>query len=196
MRIYCLCLILFGIVGCKSSDIDSEDLVITSVNVLPSDKPVTSLGQEVQLQAVVTNSAGMEFSSEFVTWTTSDPSVLAINNNGLMTGVSNGTATVSANAGNKTGSLDFHIVDLSGTWVGGEAPDTVSYTLMQTDTIVGGVFQSHLGLPPITNVNEGTLTGFLRACLELKFCIYSILFSIILEFAKNTQATELSTVLS
>ena len=35
-----------------------------------------------------------------------------------------------------------------------------------------------------------------RACLELKFCIYSILFSIILEFAKNTQATELSTVLS
>ena len=36
----------------------------------------------------------------------------------------------------------------------------------------------------------------LRACLELKFCIYSILFSIILEFAKNTQATELSTVLS
>ena len=58
-----------------------------------------------------------------------------------MTGVSIGSATISANAGGKTASVDFRTVDLTGTWVGGEAPDTVTYTLVQTGTVVDGTFQ-------------------------------------------------------
>lgn len=162
LRRSCMGLVLIGIIGCGSSTDDKEDLVIDSVTVLPSNEPLISLGQEVQLQAVAENAAGMEVSSGTVLWTTSDPSILAVTSNGLMTGMSGGTATVTASAGGKAGSVDFLVVDLTGTWVGAEAPDTVSYTLMHTGTSVDGVFGSRLGFPPITDVNTGILIGFLN----------------------------------
>lgn len=160
--IFSLCTMLTGLVGCDSSSSQSVDLtIVVSVEVLPDDEPLISLSQEVQLQAVTTNAVGDEVSSS-VAWTTSDASVLDVSGTGLITGVSGGTATITATAGDITGSVAIQVVDLTGTWVGGESPDMVTYTLTQTGTSVEGTFESLLGFPPITDVNTGVLTGSLE----------------------------------
>lgn len=162
----CWGLILLGFMGCKSSDkevdptIDVKEVVIDSVYLLPVDESVITKGEEVQLQAVV-KKEGVEDTSAAVLWSSSDPNILSVNKKGLITGVGGGDATVFAHVGDQTDSLSFFVVDLTGTWIGGVAPDTVRYILTQTDTIVDGIFKSDIGFPSITNVNEGTLTGYL-----------------------------------
>ena len=178
LQLFCLVWVLAMSIGCKASGSGPQkpiDSTIASVAVLPSDEPLISVGQKVQLEAVTSNSAGVEVPGTPTSWATSDSSILAVSSTGLMTGVDSGTATISATAGGKSTALDFRVVDLTGTWVGGEAPDTVSYTLMQSGTSVMGVFQSRLGFPPITNVNSGTLTG------SLDFGLYSHILELTIE---------------
>ncbi len=163
------CLIIIGLVGCASTEEEPEDTGVASIQVLPDDEDFIALGQEVQLQAVATNAANMEIPSGTVMWDTSDPNILDISSSGQMTGLGDGLATISATAGGKTGSIDFQVVDLTGSWIGGEAPDTVVYRLIQTDTIVDGVFVSQLGFPPITDVKTGILTGYLSFHVTIMF---------------------------
>lgn len=152
--------ISFCIVGCSSEDDDeTDDLTIASVRVLPDDEPLISLGQEVILDVIALNAAGMEVPKNLVLWSNSNPDVVEVTLVGRMTGLSAGTTTITANAEGVTASMDFRVVDLSGTWVGGELPDTVSYVLTQTGDQVNGVFHSRLGFPPITDVTTGMLTG-------------------------------------
>lgn len=138
-----------------------EDLVIANIEILPNDEQIISIGQVVQLKVLATNSAGMQVPEGTIDWSTSNSDVLDVSNAGLMSGSSIGEAVITATAGNKSATISFHVVDLTGTWIGGEFPDTVSYMLIQIDTIVTGLFQSRLGFPPITDVNEGNLSGYL-----------------------------------
>ena len=155
-------LFLFCAISCGSSDMDTEDTSIATITISPDNQPVISLGQDVQLDAEAKNSAGDEVSIGSVTWVSSDPGVISVTNNGLMSGISAGTATLSAEAGGESGSVEFLVADLTGKWVGGELPDTVSYTLTQTGNMIDGVFNSRLGFPPITDVKTGVLTGSLN----------------------------------
>ena len=162
MLLTILCLFLWGLIGCSSSEMDPIDTEISNLQVLPNDESFIALGQQVQLEAKATNSSGIEVSSGSVTWVTSNPAILSVSSSGLLVGLSTGSAKITATAGGVDGAIDFEVVDLTGTWVGGEGGDTVRYTLMQTDTIVNGVFESVLGFPPITDVNTGSLTGSLN----------------------------------
>ncbi len=68
---------------------------VTSVSVNPGNATLQSLGATVQLSATagVGQAAGATF-----TWSSSDPSVASVSATGLVTAVSNGTATITATA--------------------------------------------------------------------------------------------------
>lgn len=157
-----VCAVFAFAMGCSSpASAPEAGPDIASVTLSPSDKPLVSMGQVVQLSAVVTDTDGNIVLNPDLNWSSSDDGVLTVESNGLMQGESGGTATVSASVGGKTGSLTIRIVDLTGTWTGGEDPDMVTYTLSQTETSAPGTFSSLLGFPPITNVNTGVLAGSL-----------------------------------
>ena len=147
--------------GCGSPAQVPVDPEVATVVVLPNDEPLVSMGQDVQLSVRVTTTTGGILASPVIEWSTDKASVLTVTSSGLMTGQSDGAATVTATVEGRTGSQTFRVVDLTGTWTGGESPDTVDYVLSQTGTSVTGTFQSRLGFPPITNVTTGSLTGSL-----------------------------------
>lgn len=148
------------LIGCSSDPVQPSPTV-SQIQLSPDDKPLVSVGQEVQLDAVVTTSDGNTLTNPALNWSSSDEAVLTVDNNGLMEGQASGTATVTAMLDGKEGTLSFRIVDLTGTWTGGEPPDTVMYILDQSGTSVPGIFESLHGFPPITDVNTGVLTGSL-----------------------------------
>ncbi len=150
-------MLILGMIACAE---DSVDLTVSAINVLP-DEHIVSLAQEVELEVKAENAAGAEVPVGAVTWSSSDPSILAVTAAGLMIGESVGKATITATADGLSSSAEFRVVDLTGTWVGGQDGDSVYYTLVQNGTNVGGDFESTLGFPPITDVNQGDLTGSL-----------------------------------
>lgn len=163
----CLWATIVLMIGCDSSSADPDPPPeppgpsIAQILLSPDDQPLVSMGQELQLEAVVTTTEGDTLVDPALDWSSSDAAVLTVTDTGLMTGQADGTAMVTAALGGKAENLTFRIVDLTGTWTGSEPPDTVNYILTQTDASVEGTFQSVNGFPPITNVNTGTFTGSL-----------------------------------
>jgi len=160
----CMLAILFLVMGC-SADVGTaipSGPTIQSIVLSPADQPLVSMGQLVQISAVVTDSDGATVSNPSLNWSSSNDAILTVGANGMSQGEAGGTATVSASVGGKTGSLTIRIVDLTGTWTGGTPPDMVTYTLTQTGASVPGTFGSLFGFPPITNVKNGVLTGSLN----------------------------------
>lgn len=160
----CMLMVLVLMFGCTapSGVPEPPGPTIAQIQLSPDDEPLMSMGQQVQLEAVVTTTEGETLANPALAWSTSNAAVLTVSNTGLMTGQADGTATVTAALGGQSGALSFRIVDLTGTWVGGVPPDTVRYVLDQTGTSVPGTFESLNGFPPITNVNTGVLSGSLN----------------------------------
>ncbi|WP_419940512.1 Ig-like domain-containing protein [Candidatus Palauibacter sp.] len=78
--------------------------VPTTVSVTPATASLTALGRTVQLAAKVRDQGGQILSAVTVTWSSSSPSVATVAANGLVTAVGRGIATITAAAGNATGS--------------------------------------------------------------------------------------------
>src|SRR3989441_101346 len=68
---------------------------VASVAVSPA-SPSIAVGQTVQLAAVTKEAAGNVLTGRTVTWTTSNSSVATVSASGLLTGVTIGTATITA----------------------------------------------------------------------------------------------------
>jgi len=68
---------------------------VASVAVSPA-SPSIAVGQTVQLAAVTQEAAGNVLTGRTVTWTTSNSSVASVSASGLLTGVTIGTATITA----------------------------------------------------------------------------------------------------
>jgi uncharacterized protein YjdB len=88
-----------------SGSVTSNAFQVTVVNPPVASVAVT-LGtqnlvayQTVQAQAVARDSSGYVLTGESVTWTSSDPTVATVDNNGLVTGVGPGTVNITATAG-------------------------------------------------------------------------------------------------
>ena len=75
----------------------------TTVTVTPAAAELTALGATVQLTAEVRDQNGQVMAGATVAWSSSDASVAAVDGSGLVTAVSEGTATISAAAGNAQG---------------------------------------------------------------------------------------------
>ena len=150
-------LIFFCLIGC-----DSDDGGSTASVSIPNDESFISVGQQTQLEAVGKDAAGADISASSVSWSSSAPGILNVSSSGLISGISMGEAIISATVDGVSASTELEVVDLTGTWIGGEDGDTVRYILTQTGTNVVGTFESSLGFPPITDVNVGVLTGSLE----------------------------------
>lgn len=84
---------------------ETDGPVAEKVTVTPETASV-EVGETVQLEASVEPAdTGFE-----ITWTSDNPDVAYVDENGLVTGVANGYATISAKAGGKTGSCSITVI--------------------------------------------------------------------------------------
>jgi len=74
-------------------------LVPTVVTINPSSATLETIGATVQLTATVRNQQNIVMPGQTLGWTSSNPAVAIVNNQGLVTAVSNGTAQVTVRAG-------------------------------------------------------------------------------------------------
>lgn len=84
---------------------ETDGPVADKVTVTPETASV-EVGETVQLEASVEPAdTGFE-----ITWTSDNPDVASVDENGLVTGIANGYATISAKAGGKTGSCSITVI--------------------------------------------------------------------------------------
>ena len=81
------------------------------VVVTPGTADLTSAGQSVRLGARALDDTDREISETPITWRTSDASVATVNGDGLVTAVGEGSAVITAMAGQKTGSARVTVSD-------------------------------------------------------------------------------------
>ncbi len=96
MRVSIFSLALFLVSGC-GSDSPTPPAGVASVTVSPSQSTVLVL-ETTQLGATVHDPSGATLSGRTVSWSTSDASTATVSSGGLVTGVSEGTATITATA--------------------------------------------------------------------------------------------------
>ena len=66
---------------------------------------LTAIGQTVQLAATVFDQRNQTVVNAVVTWTSSDSTVTTVSDQGLVTAVKNGTASITARSGNASASI-------------------------------------------------------------------------------------------
>ena len=88
--------------------------VATRVEISPSSANLTSVGQTVQLSARVFDQNNAQMSSAVVTWSSSDLGIATVNNQGLVTSVTNGMATITARSGNASAGISVTVMQSVG----------------------------------------------------------------------------------
>ena len=83
----------------------------TTVTVSPATYELTALGATVQLSAEVRDQNNRVMAGATVTWTSSANSVATVDAAGLVTAVGNGTATITASAGDARGTATVTVVE-------------------------------------------------------------------------------------
>ena len=84
---------------------------VGSVVIEPSSATLMSLGETVQLNASVLDQNGQPVSGAVVSWQTSDEGIATVSSQGLVTAVSNGTATITARSGSVSSSAMVTVMD-------------------------------------------------------------------------------------
>ena len=75
---------------------------VASVTITPA-TPTVAVGQTTQLTAVTQDAAGTILQGRVVSWSTSAAAIADVNNAGIVTGVTTGTATITATSEGQTG---------------------------------------------------------------------------------------------
>jgi uncharacterized protein YjdB len=116
MRLSALMFVGFGAIlsaGCggESGGVTppETDNVVATVEVAAAGGPVVA-GQTMQLSAVARNAAGGSVAGKTFTWSSSSDAVASVVAGGMLTGVSAGTATVTASADGKSGTVTVTIL--------------------------------------------------------------------------------------
>ncbi len=81
----------------------------TAVSVSPATSELTALGETVQLTAEVRDQNGRTMTGATVTWASDAAAVATVNSAGLAAAVANGTATITATAGDASGSASLTV---------------------------------------------------------------------------------------
>ena len=105
--------------------------VATSVTVAPGSAALSALGETVQLTATVLDQNGQTMTGASLSWTSNDASVASVEN-GLVTAVANGTATVTAASGNASGTASVTVSQVAAQV--NVAPDMVTLSSVR-DTV-------------------------------------------------------------
>ena len=84
-----------------------------SIAIEPSSAMLMSPGETVQLTASVLDANGQAVIGAVVSWHTSDEGIATVSSQGLVTAVSNGTATIAARSGSASSSMTVTVMDNS-----------------------------------------------------------------------------------
>ena len=85
-----------------------------SITVLPAAVTLMAIGETAQLTATVSDSRGELIADAGVEWSTSDPAVASVDEEGLVTAVKNGSAQITATAGNASASATVTVIQAAG----------------------------------------------------------------------------------
>jgi uncharacterized protein YjdB len=161
-----------GVTGDALAEVDP---VIVSITVSPSPFEVVA-GEEVQLSAVAYDARSDEVATAFV-WTSSDESVATVDQAGLVTGVNDGSVTITAAAGGQQGSAGgaSHRAVMVTVTTPSEEPLGVGVTRQLTATAydaTGGVVNARFiwesSNTAIASVNNtGLVTGVARGVANI-----------------------------
>lgn len=158
-------------------------VAVASVAITPA-SPSVAPGATIALNATVTDAQGHAMSGQSVAWSSNNTAAATITPAGVVTGVAEGTATISAVSGGQTGTTPVVVkypvpavagtYAISGTFDTPAAGFTGTLTLVQADrtgpltgtmnvTYTGGVSGTNAG--PITNasVSGAGAVAFTRA---------------------------------
>src|SRR5204863_568544 len=85
-----------------TSSVTVTNVPVATVDVTPPSASVQA-GQTVQLTATPRDAGGTPLSGRTVTWTSSNTSVPAVSNSGVVSGITQGSATITATSEGKSG---------------------------------------------------------------------------------------------
>src|SRR5213079_1429559 len=94
-----------------TASITVTDIPVTSVDVTPPTATVQA-GQTVQLTATPKDVNGTALSGRAVTWSSSNTSVATVNSSGLVSGVTPGSATITATSEGKSGTASVTVTQV------------------------------------------------------------------------------------
>ena len=83
------------------------------VTITPSSAMLMSIGETLQLEAVVYDSLGTAIPDAAIAWSSSDPSVATVDSDGLVTAVSNGTTQISATFDDISSTAEISVMQIS-----------------------------------------------------------------------------------
>ena len=108
-----LAALLLGLLSCGDGTTEPAPSAAfpTLVSVSPATTELTVLGATVQLSAQVFDQNDSVMTGETVDWSSSDDTVAAVDESGLVTAVGNGTATITATARAASGSATVTVAD-------------------------------------------------------------------------------------
>src|SRR5207244_516396 len=101
-----------------TSSVTVTNVPVASVEVTPPSASVQA-GQTVQLTGTPRDAGGNPLSGRTVTWSSSNTSVATVSNSGLVSGVTPGTATITATSEGKSGTRSEERREGTGWRVGG-----------------------------------------------------------------------------
>ena len=81
-----------------------------SISITPDSATLETVGATVQMEAVVHDTGNSPIPGAAVVWTTGDPSIATVDNNGLVTAVSSGTTQITATSGGVSESAPVSVV--------------------------------------------------------------------------------------
>ena len=87
---------------------------VGSIAMEPSTATLMSLGETVQLTATVLDQNGQPVADAVVTWTSSATGVATVSGQGLVTAVSNGSATITARSGSASANITVTVMQSAG----------------------------------------------------------------------------------
>lgn len=91
-------------------DSSTAPVAVASVEVTPATS-TRLVGETIQLAATAKDAGGTVLTGRGVTWTTSAATVATVSASGLVTGVADGTATITATVDGKSGTAAITVVD-------------------------------------------------------------------------------------
>ncbi len=162
-----------SVVGITTVVVSARPIIVDKVTVTLPESLLVTVGQTVQAVAVVTDPGGAVLGGQSISWASSDNAVATVSPLGVLTAVANGTTTITANAGGKSGTATLRVA-ISATPTGNRMTITATSLLIaetattQTTVVVKDPFNNVLN-PAITFTTSdpnvavvspaGTVTG-------------------------------------
>lgn len=129
--------------GCASS---TDPASVAAVSISPSTvQLVAGALEQMHLEATITGPSGSILSGRSVLWSSSDRKIATVSADGVVNGIAQGTAIITATSEGKSGSATVKVLpmteSLTGTWISGKAGSIVNLELQlteaNTETVTG-----------------------------------------------------------